>query len=73
MMCPKVSGRLSSLQPFIVLADELPKSQKTGRQAELVVEQAFVDWNWNVGHDQIDIGYDLCITPITRSTTAFTF
>ncbi len=40
-----------------------PKSQKTGRQAELVVEQAFVDWNWNVGHDQIDIGYDLCITP----------
>ncbi|MEV5118442.1 DUF4365 domain-containing protein [Stenotrophomonas indicatrix] len=40
-----------------------PKSQKTGRQAELAVEDAFLDWSWNVGHDQIDVGYDLCITP----------
>lgn len=40
-----------------------PKSQKTGRQAELAVTHAFLDWDWNVGQDQIDTGYDLCITP----------
>jgi hypothetical protein len=40
-----------------------PATQKTGRRAELAVETHFLSWDWNVGHDHIDIGYDLCITP----------
>lgn len=40
-----------------------PSTQKTGRRAELAVEDHFFSWDWNVGHDQIDIGYDLFITP----------
>lgn len=41
----------------------LPKSQKTGRLAELSVDSVFTSWGWNVGEDHIDIGYDLCVTP----------
>lgn len=40
-----------------------PSTQKTGRRAELAVEDHFFSWDWNVGYDQIDIGYDLFITP----------
>ncbi|WP_369975494.1 hypothetical protein [Xanthomonas bundabergensis] len=40
-----------------------PRTQKTGRRAELAAEDLFTSWDWNVGQDHIDIGYDLCITP----------
>lgn len=40
-----------------------PATQKTGRRAEVAVEDHFLSWDWNVGHDHIDNGYDLCITP----------
>jgi hypothetical protein len=40
-----------------------PATQKTGRRAELAVETHFLSWDWNVGHDHIDTGYDLCVTP----------
>jgi len=41
----------------------IPKSQTTGRLAELAVERVFTAWGWNVGQDRTDIGYDLCVTP----------
>jgi hypothetical protein len=44
-------------------AMNFPATQKTGRRAEVAVEDHFLSWDWNVGHDHIDIGYDLCITP----------
>lgn len=40
-----------------------PTTHKTGHRAELAVEDLFMSWDWNVGQDRIDIGYDLCITP----------
>ncbi|MCC4634310.1 DUF4365 domain-containing protein [Xanthomonas dyei] len=41
----------------------LPKSQTTGRLAELAAERAFTAWGWNVGQDHTDMGYDLFVTP----------
>ncbi|CAM0998602.1 hypothetical protein EJMOOK_08045 [Rhodanobacter sp. Root179] len=40
-----------------------PEHQKTGALAEIDVERLFTSWNWNVGQDRIDVGYDLCVMP----------
>ncbi len=40
-----------------------PDTQRTGALAEIDVERLFLSWSWNVGHDRIDAGYDLCVTP----------
>lgn len=40
-----------------------PLTQRTGALAEMIVAQLFVSWSWNVGRDQIDIGYDLFVAP----------
>lgn len=42
---------------------DFPENQKTGVLAEIDVERLFISWNWNVGHDRIDAGYDLFVTP----------
>lgn len=41
----------------------LPRAQITGAAAEAAVELLFLSWGWNVGHDRIDEGYDLHVTP----------
>lgn len=41
----------------------LPQSQVTGAATESAVECLFLSWGWNVGHDRIDDGYDLHVTP----------
>ena len=40
-----------------------PDNQLTGVLSEAAVEQLFLSWRWMVGHDRLDIGYDLCVTP----------
>ncbi|WP_339462969.1 DUF4365 domain-containing protein [Pseudomonas sp. EA_105y_Pfl2_R69] len=40
-----------------------PETQRTGTLAEFDVARLFLSWSWNVGQDQIDIGYDLFVTP----------
>jgi hypothetical protein len=42
---------------------DFPENQKTGTLAEIKVEELFLSWGWNIGHDRIDAGYDLCVTP----------
>ena len=38
-------------------------TRRTGRRAELAVEDLFTSWSWIVGHDAIDEGYDLNVEP----------
>ena len=46
-------------------------TRKTGRLAELSVEELFTSWSWIVGQDTIDEGYDLTVEPDrTRYTGA---
>ncbi len=40
-----------------------PKTQRTGRLAELKVEEVFTNWSWTVGQDRIDTGYDFFVQP----------
>ncbi|MBD9424638.1 DUF4365 domain-containing protein [Pseudomonas sp. PDM15] len=40
-----------------------PLTQRTGVLSEMAVAQLFVSWSWNVGRDQVDIGYDLFVAP----------
>lgn len=40
-----------------------PENQQTGALAEIDVERLFTSWNWNVGKDRIDVGYDLFVMP----------
>lgn len=40
-----------------------PTTQRTGRLAELRVEEVFTAWSWTVGKDHIDTGYDFFVQP----------
>lgn len=40
-----------------------PENRRTGRLAELAVENLFTSWSWIVGHDHLDEGYDLNVEP----------
>lgn len=40
-----------------------PDKQRTGRLAELKVEELFTSWSWTVGKDLIDTGYDFMVEP----------
>ena len=40
-----------------------PERQRTGRMAELKVEELFTSWFWTVGKDLIDTGYDFMVEP----------
>lgn len=42
-----------------------PDTQRTGRLAELKVEELFTSWSWTVGKDVIDTGYDFMVEPDT--------
>ncbi len=50
-----------------------PDSHRTGAVAELDVERLFISWGWNVGHDRIDAGYDLHVTPDRATYKGFRF
>jgi DNA polymerase III psi subunit len=45
------------------LSMNFPASQRTGLLAEQRVEHQFTTWGWIVGHDRIDVGYDLTVEP----------
>lgn len=51
----------------------LPQSQVTGAATESAVEHLFLSWGWNVGHDRIDDGYDLHVTPDRNIYQGFHF
>jgi len=38
-------------------------TQQIGALAEHDVERRFLAWGWTVGHDRIDVGYDLTVEP----------
>jgi hypothetical protein len=50
-----------------------PDSHRTGAVAEIDVERLFISWGWNVGHDRIDAGYDLHVTPDRAIYKGFRF